>query len=216
MSEAIDSQVDSSTSDVNHGTEASTAPKQVPVENRVAELNRKLNGLSGKIDQLISSLHKPSAENASAVHDAAPGDPVSQLREEIMVDKHRDSFKKATDIFPELDQKSETYDEDFFREVDSMYRQLSAIKDPDAPFKAAKLVALERGKFEQLEREKLFADESRRSRILSEGGAAPKQNTKPKESVPENLKALAQLLGTNQDKLKDHIKANAKRYKLGE
>jgi hypothetical protein len=194
----------------------------VPVENRIAELNRKFSGLNGKIDQIISSLQ---TKGASEVVDETPKratqakgsyNAVDQLRDEMLTEKHVDSFKRAVESFPELDSKSENFDEGFYQETDALFRQLSMTRDPDAPLKAAKFVALEKGKFAQLERNKVLADESRRSRVLSEGGTGPRQASKPKEFVPENLQTLAGLLGADQAKLKDHLKANAKRYRLGE
>lgn len=218
---------DEVTQDVNQeGTTESSAeaPKNntVPVENRVAELNRKFSGLTSKIDQLIESLQANSNQNVGAERPDARAesvkgyDDVSRLRDEILTDKHRDSFKRAVEAFPELDKDSESYDEGFWKETDALYRQLSATRDPEAPIKAAKFVALERGKFAQLERQKVLADESRRTRIMSEGGIAPKSASKPKETVPSNLQTLATLLGADQAKLKEHVSKNKKRYGLGE
>lgn len=195
----------------------------VPVENRIAELNRKFSGLSGKIDTIISSLQTKANTNAGADEALARGtttsrgpNAVDQLRDELLVEKHVDSFKRAVEAFPELDSKSDKFDEGFYNETDALFRQLSMTRDPEAPLKAAKFIALEKGKFAQLERNKVLADESRRSRVLSEGGISPKSASKPKELVPENLQTLAGLLGADQSKLKEHLKANTKRYRLGE
>lgn len=195
----------------------------VPVENRIAELNRKFSGLNGKIDQIISSLQTKATAMTGA--DEAPSrgttstkgvNAVDQLRDELLVEKHVESFKRAVEAFPELDSKSENFDEGFYNETDALFRQLSMTRDPEAPLKAAKFIALEKGKFAQLERNKVLADESRRTRFLSEGGISPKQATKPKSEVPENLQTLAKLLGADQSKLKDHLKSNSKRYGMGE
>lgn len=210
--------------DVNQAAETSSIDAKkdmVPVENRIAELNRKFSGLNGKIDQILTSLQTKVASEAvdetpKSYTPSKAINAVEQLRDELLVEKHVDSFKRAVEAFPELDSKSESFDEGFYQETDALFRQLSMTRDPEAPLKAAKFVALEKGKFAQLERNKVLADESRRSRVLSEGGISPKQNSKPKEFVPENLSTLAGLLGADTTKLKDHLKANSKRYRLGE
>lgn len=209
--------------ETSDSTSTDAAKDMVPVENRIVELNRKFSSLNGKIDQLISSLsaksaHLDGADDAQRKETpiARSIDAVGQLRDELLTEKHIDSFKRAIESFPELDSNSDSFDEGFYKETDALFRQLSMTRDPEAPLKAAKFIALERGKFQQLERNKLLADESRRSRVLTEGGIGPRQNSKPKDSIPENLQTLATLLGADQSKLKDHLKTNAKRYKLGE
>lgn len=233
--EGIENQdTDSNTStDVNQAPAASTAAKQgVPVENRIAELTRKMNNsyskMDEKIDQLINYVqtvsNKPSAGNATTYSTQHEGDEavaytnvaVNKIREEMLVEKQRASFEKAIDLFPELDPKSDHFDEEFYKEVDTEFRQQSLSRDPNAPLKAAKLVALDKGKIEKLQRAQVMADESRRTRILSEGGSTPNKASKAKSGVTDSLRTLGGLLGVKPESIEKFMKTNSKKYGAGE
>jgi hypothetical protein len=88
-------------------------------------------------------------------------------------------------MFPELDPDSDSFDEKFYKAVDAEFSSTNQRKDPKGPLKAAKLVALEMGKIEQLTRSSLLKDEARRSRILSEGSSTPREAKKDKDPASQ-------------------------------
>lgn len=218
--------------DVNEGTDASTAPKTVPVENRIAEMNRKFNNLSSnlneKIDQLINFMQttntKTPVENTTSYSANPPSNDVvaytdtavGKIREELLIEKQKQSFEKALELFPELDPKSDIYDSDFYTLVDAEFKKQAMSKDPNAPLKAAKLVALDQGKLEKLQRNQVLADESRRTRMLSEGGNAPNKASKTKSAMPDSLKQLSQLFGVKTESVEKLMKSNPGKYGMGE
>jgi hypothetical protein len=212
-----------------------TQTKAVPVENRLAELTRKTDkkftSLESKMDQLINFMSEVQqgtsgarADNAASNYSSSSYDEmdpvavaraeVATLRTEMLKKEQAASYKEACVLFPELDQASENFDEDFFKQVDSEFRKLSSLKDPQAPLKAAKYIALEQGKMDQLARSRVLQDDSRRSRLLEEGGSQGNHSAKKQASdeLPKNLSTLAGLLKVDTDGLKKHIKANPSRY----
>lgn len=215
--------------DSSNSNEGSERAKSVPVENRIAEMNRKaekrFGSLETKIDQLINFVSESQQRSGGGADKASQAtdyedDPVvvarsevQNLRAEMLKEKQAASLQEACEIFPELDQQSESFDEDFYKAVDQEFRKLSSTKDPHSPLKAAKYVALEQGKIERLTRSKLLQDESRRSRLLGEGGTGQSRaQKKSSDELPANLSALADILKVDKKGLKDHMKKNASRY----
>lgn len=198
-----------SESSTETGVEVQTA-KSVPLDNRIAEVNRRLSKLDQsmqKIQQMFSAVQPADKAAVQATY------PVEDTSEGYMTKgeyyKQRDSeeYEKIKSVYPELDQQSDTFDSEFFQLADVYYQEFSTSKTPmirkQAVQKAVQQAALETGKFQQLERSKALSDEARRSRLLGEGTTAPKGVQKDAESeVSSNVKTLAKLFGVDDKKLK--------------
>lgn len=196
----------------------------VPLENRVAELNRKFQkfekNLDDKFSQLISSLNgtNAKAQGGYMAADKAPEAAYADNSVEAIVnqtlikEKHRDSYQQALQAYPELNPDSDQFDEKFHKIADSYYKALASTHDPEAPLKAIRLAAVDVGRFQQVEREKLLADEIKRTRTLGEGSMAHRSAQKQTQgSVPENVKGLAQLLKVDLKQIEDKYKNPGKR-----
>lgn len=197
-------------------TEQTAQTNTVPLENRLAEMNRKFGRLEDKFSQLISSL----APQANTGADKAPIENQldysvkTAVNQAILQDKHAQSYREALRSYPELDKSSETFDQDFFQLSDKYYTALAATNDPDAPVKAIRLAAMDLGKYEKIERERFLADEAKRMRTLGDGSNAPRSGQKGNNSggLPKNLQGLAQLLKVDTKGLEAHMKKNSNRY----
>lgn len=194
----------------------------VPLENRFAELNRKFTQFQRQLDdkfgQLISSLQ--AAAQPSPVAKAVDETPIegilkhnvsSIVDEKIMTYKHAESYQNALQAYPELDPNSDKFDANFHSLADRYYASLKSSGFADAPLKAVRMAALDLGKTEQLERERILADEAKRMRTLGEGTNSPKQGQKAKEASYNQT--LASLLKVDPKGMDEFMKRNANKYK---
>lgn len=204
-----------STSDVE-----TTNPTSVPVENRVAELNRKFTQLQRSLDdkfgQLISSLQTVAQPQQTRVADEAPIEGIlkhnvnTMVDEKIMALKHAESYQEALQSYPELNPDSERFDDRFLKLADTYYASLRASGFADAPLKAVRMAAMDLGKYEQLERERILADEAKRMRTLGDGSVAAKQGQKEKQASYNQT--LASLLKIDAKGMQEHMKKYGHKY----
>lgn len=184
--------------------------QQDPTKNLKAEFNRKFSKINEKLDQLINGAVQ-SHRQAAPAEDADDAPEYKQYVNSKFVEQgQKEAWNKALELFPELNQESESFDENFYKAADKYYSSFDLKRDADAPFKAAKLAAIDLGKIEQLAKEKLYKDEARRSRILSEGSSKPRENLK--EKTLEVKDHIVKRLGIDPEKLKARIKANKDKY----
>jgi hypothetical protein len=207
-SEAAGSAEQASTSE----GQAQTQPDQF--KNLKGEFNRKLSKMEQKLDAVLNAFNTTRPQVTTQAAEEAPevdGD-VKQYVDSILVQNNqKSSLQEAYEMFPELDPESDSFDEKFFNAVDAEFSS-NLRKDPKGPLKAAKLMALELGKMEQLAQTKVLKDEARRSRILSEGSSTTREAKKDKDPSSQfNVKGLARL-GINADKLAKRIKENKDKY----
>lgn len=214
----------SSTSET--GADGTTNTAAVPVENRVAELNRKFSKFERSLDEKFSQLINYVQQGAKTAVQAPTAQVVDKtpienilnsnvetiVNQKIMQQKHAESYQNVLASYPELNQESDTFDEKFHSKADAYYRALSSINDPEAPLKAVRLAAMDLGKYEQVERERLIADEARRMRTLSDGGASHKSGQPSQNTDTSKLKGLAGLMGVDTKGLEQHMKKNASKY----
>lgn len=195
--------VDTTTSPVVNTSDADS------VKNLKAEMNRKLSKVTQQLERAVSLIE---ARGTVPAVEADEDVPVTKtyVDSQFVKQGQEKSWKQALELFPELDQESDKFDEKFFKAADGYFAGFDLKKDPEAPLKAVKLAAIESGKIEQLAKEKLLKDESRRSRIIAEGSAAPREQRKEKEPTL-NSSALARL-GIKADDMKAHLKANKSKY----
>lgn len=195
----------------------------VPVENRLAELARKqgkadktLTTMQDSISKLTETLSaflqnnqayaEPKQEteqysgyideDVSRYTDARVNSvksEVQQLKEELSAREYRQQLNEAIDMYPELDKNSDSYDPDFYQMVDQNFRIFSQAGSQEAVKDAVALAATKLGKFEQLERERILADEMRRSRRLADGVSAPRDKDQKGDGIPDAAKTLAGL-----------------------
>lgn len=180
------------------------------IKNLKGEFNRKISKLS---EQLQAALSNKGATTQQPVDETANVDvEIKQYVDTAFThQKQVDAWQNALEMFPELNPESDKFDEGFYKAVDVEFSS-NQRKDPKGPLKAAKLVALEMGKIEQLAQQKVLKDEARRSRILSEGSSTPREAKKEKDPASQfNTKGLARL-GINADKLAKRIKDNKEKY----
>lgn len=221
----VNTSIDSSTVDTGAEGTPTNAATGVPVENRVAELNRKFSKfertLDEKFSQLINYVQQGAKTAVSAPTQAVDKTPIESIlnsnvetivNQKIMQQKHAESYQDVLRSYPELNQESDTFDEKFHSKADAYYRALSSINDPEAPLKAVRLAAMDLGKYEQVERERLIADEARRMRTLSDGGSSHKGGQPSQNTDTSKLKGLAGLMGVDTKGLEQHIKKNASKY----
>lgn len=185
-----------------------------PIKNLKGEFQRKISKLDEKLNAILQSVQgRHNSSVAQSADEAAEVDTdVKQYVDTVVTQQHqKTAFQDAISMFPELDPDSDSFDEKFYKAVDAEF-STNQRKDPKGPLKAAKLVALEMGKIEQLTRSSLLKDEARRSRILSEGSSTPREAKKDKDPASQfNRQGLARL-GIDPEKLAKRIKANKDKY----
>jgi uncharacterized phage infection (PIP) family protein YhgE len=212
---------------VSASSEAQASSQQAtsqvdPLKNLKAEMNRKLSKLTETVSTLAATIQQSQKSNQVAPVEETETPDYKRYVDARFQETHQSQVKqgqeqawqKALEIYPELNQDSEQFDEKFFKLADRYYGSFDLTKDSEAPLKAVKLAALEVGKIEQLTKERLLKDEARRSRIISEGGTAPRESKQEKE--PEmDANRLAKLGIKDPEKLKARIKANPNKYGKG-
>lgn len=184
-----------------------------PIKNLKGEFQRKISKLDEKLNAILQSVQGRGNSSVSQSADEANVDTdVKQYVDTALTQQYqKTAFQDAVSMFPELDPESDSFDEKFYKAVDAEF-STNQRKDPKGPLKAAKLVALEMGKIEQLTRSSLLKDEARRSRILSEGSSTPREAKKDKDPASQfNKQGLARL-GIDPEKLAKRIKANKDKY----
>jgi hypothetical protein len=208
-------------SDAAESSPDSTATSQAPdiTKNLKAEMNRKFSKMNEQLMKIAQAIETRSSQQSAPVEQTDDDAPVTKTYIEARLqeaertkvqDAQRTAWTQALEMFPELNQDSDSFDEKFYAVADKHYSTFNLERDSEAPLKAVKLAALELGKIEQLTKEKLLKDESRRSRIIAEGTSAPRESKREKE-VQLNATALSKL-GINPEKLKQRLKANKDRY----
>lgn len=212
---------DSSTAASDAGQSAS---KSVPVENRIAELNRKtekkFNDLASKIDQLMSFVNQAQTPKTTTSYDINidPKDyvdaRVKQVYKDQVKEKQKESWQKALEIFPELDPESDSYDDKFFKLADKEFSRFRE-DDIESPLTAAENAARKLGLYDKRIKEANLKDEVRRTRLLGEGGSTSKQ-TKKEAPVKMNENLLQRFFKIDPKKLQERIKSNPDRYGKGE
>jgi len=194
-------------------TSASLEQKQDPIKNLKGEFQRKLSKLDEKLNQVLNAVSTKGQTISEPVDETAEIDNgVKQyVSTALNQQKQVDAWNQALEMFPELNPESEHFDDKFYKAVDAEFSS-NQRRDPKGPLKAAKLIALELGKIEQLTRQSLLKDEARRSRIISEGGTTSREAKKDKDPAAQfNVKGLAKL-GINPEKLAQRIKNNKDKY----
>jgi len=198
--------------------------KTVPVENRIAELNRKtdkkFNDLAAKLDQLstyLTSMQPTAARETTYEGEMVPKGyvdaRVKQVYEDQLREKQHQSWKQAVQMFPELDPESDSYDDKFFKLADKEFLRFRQ-DDVDAPLTAVEIAARKMGLYEKRSKEFVLEDDARRSRILGQGGA-PTKSTKEEKSLKMNEGALKRFFGIDAKKLEKRIKSDPERYGKG-
>lgn len=186
-----------------------------PIKNLKGEFQRKMSKLDEKLNAVLNAVQargNAQGSNQSA-DEAVDGDTdVKQAVNAAFTEQHqRTAYQNAVEMFPELNPESDSFDEKFYKAVDVEFSS-NQRRDPNGPLKAAKLVALEMGKIEQLTRTSLLKDEARRSRLLSEGSSTPRDAKKDKDPASHfNKQGLARL-GINPEKLAKRMKDNKDKY----
>lgn len=199
-------------------TPESTGPlgTQDQTKNLKAEMNRKLSKMQSEMSAQLNQLAQLiQNKNSGTVAEDAPESPeykryvdarFQEAQKAEVKTAQETAWNKALEMFPELDSNSEHFDEKFYKLADKFYTDYDLTRVKDAPLRAVREAALELGKIEQLQREKLLKDEARRSRIIAEGASAPRETRKEQETKL-NEKGLAKL-GINPDKLKARLKTD--------
>lgn len=202
--------------------EASPEPvkKEVPLENRLGELTRKMNkflDLEKKVDLLVnyvSGLNTTSSSPTSTAYSSGYGDVDSRIDQKLVELKRYEAFNEAKKIYPQLDKTSDHFDERFYEAVDKEYLRFNQF-DIEAPLTAAQIVAQRMGLTAKQIKEEVLLDDSRRTRLLAEGGAV---DSKPSKAETSSTASSAQenrmlkYLGVNPEKVKNRIKSNPDRY----
>lgn len=203
-------------SDGAESSHDSNIAAQESIKNLKAEMNRKFSKTTNELKQELAEMKQLLIQNQGR-NSAAEADTNSpdyktyvdaRLSEKNVADVRKGqeaAWSNALELFPELNQDSDSFDEKFYKAADKYYSSFDLTKDADAPLKAVKLAALEMGKVEQLAKEKILKDEARRSRIISEGSSTPRENKK-KDSMSLNESNLARLGVKNFDRLKQRAK----------
>jgi hypothetical protein len=194
-----------------------------PTKNLKAEFNRKLSKMQQQMDnrlqQILQAVTSPTGSQANAPAEKADFEEPEYKRyvdarfqeshKEVVKQGQESAWQKALELFPELNQDSDTFDEKFYKVADKYYGSFDLTRDPDAPLKAVKLAALEIGKIEQLTKERLLKDDARRSRLIAEGAGSPR-DAKREKPVQLNVGALAKLGIKDPKKLEERVKAMKK------
>jgi hypothetical protein len=210
---AVTEGVSTDSSEQDSSPESNVTPTDV-LKNVKSEFNRKISKIDEKINQLINAVaNSPRKSSVAETETESPDykryiDARFQEVEKDRVKKGQEqAWSKALELFPELNQESEHYDESFYKLADSFYGSFDLSKDPEAPLKAVKLAALESGKVEKLAKEKLLRDEARRSRMIAEGGSIPKDMKREKApNLNEQNLARLGIKGKTLERLKNEIK----------
>lgn len=192
-------------------SEAKQAPD--PIKNLKGEFQRKISKLDEKLTAVLNAVQARTATSSTAAEEApqVDGDVKHYVDTVFNHQKQNDAWNEALGMFPELNPEGDAFDEKFYKAVDAEFSS-NLRKDPRGPLKAAKLVAVELGKIEQLTQSKILKDEARRSRILSEGSSTPREAKKNQDpSTSFNVQGLARL-GINPEKLAKRMKANKDKY----
>lgn len=223
-SDNTETDVNTAAAEASSTSEGEGQSPSVPLENRVAELNRKFTQFQRQLDdkfgQLISSLQPAPAKPVAKAVDETPIESIlktnvaTMVDEKIMTYKHAESYQNALQAYPELDPNSAKFDEQFHSLADRYYASLKQSGFADAPLKAVRMAALDLGKNEQLERERIMADEAKRMRTLGEGTNSPKQGQKTQKESSYN-QTLASLLKVNTKGMDDFMKKNSGKYGRG-
>lgn len=194
-------------------TSETKQPEQDHFKNLKGEFNRKISKLDEKLEAVLNAINgSKSAKVSQPAVEADVDTDVKQYVDTVFThQKQVDAWQEALSMFPELNPESDSFDDKFYKAVDTEF-STNQRKDPKGPLKAAKLAALELGKIEQLTRTSLLKDEARRSRILSEGTSTTRESKKEKDiSSQLNAKGLARL-GIDAEKLVKRMKANKDKY----
>lgn len=208
VSTGISSVQDSSPESSAVDTNSTTAASQDITKNLKAEMNRKFSRINEQLSTLVEFVNQqrqPAPVEKTEIQEDG-GVRVTVARE-LAANAHREQFTNAVNSFPELNQKSDDYDPEFYSAVDRYYTAFTKADptDREAFTNALELAAAKFGKTERVLKDKLLKDEARRSRIIAEGGAVPRETKKEKE--PQlNLKALQSKLGIDPEKLKKRMK----------
>ena len=203
----------STDSQENGSTSEAQQTQQDPLKNLKGEFNRRISKLSEKLDAVLNAVGTRPAQASQPAAEAVNVDAdVKQYVDTAFThQKQVDAWQSALEMFPELNPESDSFDEAMYKAVDAEF-STNQRKDPKGPLKAAKLVALEMGKIDQLARSNVLKDEARRSRILSEGSSTPREAKKEKDAASQfNVKGLARL-GIDPAKLAKRIKENKDKY----
>lgn len=189
-------------------------PEVDPIKNLKGEFQRKFSKLEKTNQAILEALKQARVAPASQVVEETPevDTDVKQYVDSVLTQStQKSALQEAYEMFPELNPDSESFDEKFYNAVDAEFSS-NLRRDPKGPLKAAKLIAVELGKIEQLTKTKLLKDEARRSRILSEGSSTPRESKKAQDPASGfNVKGLARL-GINADKLAKRLKDNKDKY----
>lgn len=189
-------------------------PQADPIKNLKGEFQRKISKLDEKLTAVLNAVQQGRTGSVSeSVDETAEVDTdVKKYVDTAFThQKQVDAWQEALTMFPELNPESDGFDEKFYKAVDAEFSS-NQRRDPKGPLKAAKLAALEMGKFESLTKANLLKDEARRSRIMSEGISTPRDAKKEKDPAATfNTRGLAKL-GINPEKLAKRIKDNKDKY----
>lgn len=201
-------------------SEQATSKKEVPLENRLGELTRKMNkflDLEKKVDLLVNYVNGLQPSNSSypssASYNSGYSDVDSKIDQKLVELKRFEAFNEAKKIYPQLDKNSDQFDERFYEAVDKEYLRFNQF-DIEAPLTAAQIVAQRMGLTAKQIKEQVLLDDNRRTRVLAEGGAV---DNKPSKADTASLSSmneqrLSKYLGVNPEKLKQRIKSNPDRY----
>lgn len=191
-----------------------TKQAQDPIKNLKGEFQRKISKLDEKLQAVLNAVQArtTNSESQAAVEAPEVDSDVKQYVDSVLTQNtQKTALQEAYEMFPELNPESEDFDEKFYQQVDAEF-STNLRRDPKGPLKAAKLIAVELGKIEQLTKTKLLKDEARRSRILSEGSSTPRDAKKSSEPVKAEYAKNLSRLGINLDKLNKRIKDNKDKY----
>jgi hypothetical protein len=219
----VSAPVESTATDASESSPESNSTNQITdtMKNVKAEMNRKFSKIDQKIEQLLAALGRsPSIHGQSPVAETDDADAPEykkyvdarlQEKDQVSVQSaQQESWQKALETFPELNQNSDKFDEKFYQLADKFYADYDVKRVKDAPYRAVREAALELGKIEQLTKEKFLKDEARRSRLIAEGTTASKEQRKEKD--PQVNESMLARLGIKADKFKQRLKANKDKY----
>lgn len=208
-------------------SESKKTKAEPDLANQLGEILRKINKMpadfSKEIDTKLasfSSAQKPTQasfltdsdlEVPSYVTKAEYAAEKAQSARSSLQNEQRNSFGDAMDMFGELNQKGEDFDEEFYNKTNDFY--VSKFQnDPEGPMLAAKLAAVELGKIEKLAKSNFLNDERRRHRILEQGGLGRSKAAAEEPASTLNKDRLQRLFGIDPAKVEARIKADPARY----
>jgi len=138
--------------------------KEVPIENRLAEMNRRMTkfetSVSSKLDQLIKTApagqtawpttSPPVANTVDAYIDQDTKRYIDSMftnvRKEQVQQQQHSTYAKVVAQFPELDEAHDDHDVTFLKMANDYFDVLSKTNHPDAPQWAVQLAADKLGK----------------------------------------------------------------------